>query len=519
MKPAYTAQEIRAAEQPLLAAGEPLMAKAAFAASTIIRTRIQAQYRRLSGTRITVLVGPGNNGGDALFTAAHLARFPTHITVITVSENVHAEGIAALRNTQARLINLNEDTFAEAVQHCTQADLLIDGILGIGAHDAARGIAGDLISELNRHTHKPWTISLDIPSGIDASTGEVSNETRTIRADDTITFGALKIGLCAPPALHHAGRIHIADIGLNLPQAYMRVIEPEDFTPTGALTSLVSAPPAHSHKYLRGVTGIIAGSAEYPGAGIIATQAAVASGPGMVRYLGEGSIARMIVAAAPEIVTAQGQVQSYLVGSGLPPGLDLRDLVFTLVREQVPVILDAGALATLDPELCTHLRSHHILTPHAGELAELLTRCGHPRSRTDVEAQFMESAVLAHTITGATIVAKSAATIIVGRHGAYMYSDGTSQLASAGAGDALAGILATSVAKWFAHKRTSITDTDWALVAAGGVYMHGFAARLAAGEYQPGQNHAPSGYSAPITATRVIEEIPRACALLNSGLP
>ena len=197
---AYLAADIRAAEQPLLDAGVPLMARAAAGLARELRAFDQP---------ILVLAGPGNNGGDALFAAAELAAEGRAVQVIALSDRVHAEGLAA-----ARAAGTTTHAPAEAAALARGA-VVVDGILGTGSagRPALRGTAREVVEALRPLA--PTTVAVDLPSGVDADTGAVPDPA-VLRAAVTVTFGAMKAGLIREPGASYAGRVVVVDIGLDL---------------------------------------------------------------------------------------------------------------------------------------------------------------------------------------------------------------------------------------------------------------------------------------------------------------
>lgn len=569
---AWSVADVRAAEEPLLAAGVPLMERASFALATVV-ARDLARRRsvalpdggrrdgRVTGARAVLLVGSGNNGGDTLHAGAYLARRGVEVLAVLTGEHAHAGGLAALRDAGGRVEVLvgSPDGAAHGDRHhdhldphvadrvaaqAARADVVLDGLVGIGARGALRGVAADLVARLTavldggpahgpEGLGRPWVVAVDAPSGIGVDDGTVPGP--VLRADRTVTLGAAKPGLLLPPATHLAGHGAVVDIGLRLgapaddaptpnaagpgapaPDAagpgapapdrgtarpVVRRLEPAD------VAALWSVPGATDHKYTRGVVGVVAGTPTFPGAAVLVTTAAVRTGPGMVRYRGPDDATRAVLAARPEVVPAAGRVQSWVLGPGVPavPGPDddpvddggqhervrtaLAAATTTAARttaatttaattpdatpERVPAVVDAGALSLL-PDRCP---PSVVLTPHAGELATLLRAHGDDVTRADVEAEPLRWARRAHEATGATVLLKGSATVVVGPEGAWSQADAPAWLATAGAGDVLAGILGTLLA---AHAERVVREAGLAArLAAAAAVVHGLAAERA----------------------------------------
>ncbi len=517
MRTGYSGPHIVAAEQPLLAAGVPLMARAAFGLSVRVRRLLAGSGRPLAGARIAVLVGPGNNGGDALFAAAHLAKLPIAVTVYLAHDRAHTGGLAALSRTNAHISRVTAANVGELARAAVGSDLLLDALLGLGATGPARGLVGTLVRALNteiavaRAADRPRAkiVAVDLPTGVDASTGQIAGPDATVWADHTVTFGALKTGLLVGPGALAAGRVELVDIGLVLdPEpGQVQSLDRADLTRLG----IAARPPVTNHKFTAGVVGQITGSARYPGAAVMTAHAALKSGAGLVRCVGAPELIAEVRRAHPEIVGGAGRVGAWVLGSGVAPGSRQEARIASLLAEShdphVGIVIDAGALAVsahhriaLDP-LC-------VLTPHAGELAQLLsTLTGKEVTRHQVESNPLKWARLAQELTGATVVLKGPVTLICGPGVTLAQDNGTPRLATAGSGDVLAGLLGSLLAQHL--ERLAHTEHHAAaLIAAAGVALHGQAGRLAAGELTTGG--AETASSRPIAASDVCVALPDA---------
>jgi NAD(P)H-hydrate epimerase len=208
---AYSAAQVRAAERPLLDAGVPLMTRAAAGLAGELRSLLAASDR---GTRVVVLVGTGDNGGDALFASATLAAGGAEVMLVRTGSRVHEAGWAA-----AMAAGAVETTPDAAPAQATDAAIVVDGILGTGASadPALRGTARDLVIALLPlvgREDSPVVVAVDLPSGIDPDDGRVPDPA-VLPADVTVTFVALKAGLLLEPARSLTGRIILIDIGLQ----------------------------------------------------------------------------------------------------------------------------------------------------------------------------------------------------------------------------------------------------------------------------------------------------------------
>jgi len=517
---AHTGTHIRDVERRFLEAdadpgmGAVLMQRAAYGLANAVVRELRGRGRRLYGGSVTVLTGKGNNGGDGLFAAALLARRGMRTTAVLTAGDAHPEGLTAFHAAGGRSIALPNSGEAAAGLACRAAgsDIVIDAILGTGARGGLQGptarflelLAGDIRDQRDRRL-APGTgalvVACDIPSGIDADTGEAHG---TVLASDlTVTFGAAKAGLLADPGADHSGRIVTVPIGVEhgLGAPTLRRLQDPD------LAALLPHPRRRAQKYSRGVLGVVAGSERYPGAAVLACRGALAAGVGMVRYVGPPAVADLVRQACPEVVCGQDtdvRVQAWLLGSGLDDGAgEQLDRVRAAAVAGLPVVADAGALPVLPHELT----GQTILTPHAGELATLLTRYGADGERTAVEASPLASARHAVTLTGATVLLKGATTLVAAPSGAvFSQAEATPWMATAGSGDVLGGILGALMAQLaddpdhFAAAGIAAADR-WAALGAMAASLHGRAGTLAS-------------RGGPITATDIARTLPEVMAAL-----
>ena len=480
---AYRVDDVRAAETAALArTGEGALMQTAAAALAVGCARLLRRTGLVTGRRIVLLVGAGNNGGDALWAGARLAGRGAQVVAVLAAKQAHAEGLAALRSAGGTVIDTAGDERDPGVvagrAAVERADLVVDGLVGLGARAGLREPAAALVAAIRPGTA---VVAVDLPSGVDPETGALPGA--HVRADLTVTFGAAKPGLLLPPASVAAGVVQVVDLGFSLPAAPQ--VERLDAADVGRLWP-VPAPGAD--KYRRGVLGVIAGSADYPGAAVLAVSGALRTGVGMIRYVGPRDATAAVRAAWPEVVAGTGRVQAWLLGSGVAADADDDQpaaIAAALERDE-PCLVDAGALALLVQQLQQErdARVAHdvldrsdrlLLTPHAGELARLLTELdenGEQVEREDVEREPYRYARRAAEQTGATVLLKGATTLVVRPDGrARSQAEAPSWLATAGAGDVLAGIAGALLA-------SGLPPFDAGAVAA---LVHGTAAAAASG--------------------------------------
>lgn len=460
MRTAYSVETVRAAERELMARlpeGTLMQRAAAGLAAVCVRL-----LPRVYGSRVVLLVGPGDNGGDTLYAGAKLARRGAGVTAVAMDpERVHAGGLAALRAAGGRL-----DAAVPG-----RADLVLDGLVGIGGRGALRPAAAALVERIPAGA---VVVAVDLPSGVDADTGEVAGA--AVTADVTVTFGAYKPGLLIDPGASRAGALHLVDIGLGevLPAPEVEALQHAD------VAGLLPEPTASSDKYRRGVLGVVAGSARYPGAAVLAVAGALRGGAGAVRYVGPPAVADAVLARYPETLIGTGRVQAWVVGPGLGDegGPEVREAL----AQPVPVLVDADGLRGLDPGELRARAAPTLLTPHAGEAAALLGV-----ARETVEAGRLEAVRGLAERYGAVTLLKGSTTLIApaGPGPVRVNPTGTPWLATAGSGDVLSGLAGSLLA-------AGLPAVDAGSVAA---YLHGLAARLTGG---------------PLLAHQVAEALPRA---------
>jgi len=447
MRNAHTVSQVRAAEKVLLDAlpEGALMARAASGLAYAVIDFLGGAY----GKRVAMLVGSGDNGGDALYAGALLARRGCAVEAVLLSEQVHPGGLAALRRAGGRVRSGFEPAAEQPpVTHPAVPDVVIDGIVGIGGRP---GLRENAVAALTAYAAVP-VVAVDVPSGVDVDTGKLDGP--HVRAAVTVTFGTHKIAHLVDPAAQVCGTVHLVDIGLDLPEAAVTAMQPED------VARLVPVPGPFDHKYTRGVVGVRAGSAAYPGAAVLCVAGASCGLAGMVRFAGEDAVADLVRAAHPETIAGPGRVQAWVVGSGGGDGAGTQ--LAAAIADEVPVVVDADALAAVTGPLSVPA----VLTPHAGELARMLDT-----TREEVEADQLRCAREAADRFGAVVALKGRHTLVADPDGRVrVTTTGLPWLATAGAGDVLAGVIGALLA-------SGMDAFDAGSV---GSWLHGAAARLAA---------------------------------------
>ena len=458
MREAHTVQQVRQAEQSLMARlpEGTLMQRAATGLAHAVLDYLGRAY----GARVLLLVGSGDNGGDALYAGGRLARRGVQVQALLLRpDKADPAAVSAFRLAGGRIL--------ASVDQASRPDVVVDGIVGIGGHGGLRDDAEVVVGALAGIP----VIAVDTPSGIDVDTGQV--EGAHVRADVTVTFGTHKVAHFTDPAAMACGAVHLVDIGLDLPDPVLAALQASD------VAALLPRPASNAHKYTRGVVGVRAGSEQYPGAGVLCVSGASAGLVGMVRYL--GGAADLVRAGHPDVVVGDGRVQAWVVGSG--GGSDAEQALSDAMRDRVPVVVDADGLAHVTGPLGVPA----LLTPHAGELARMLDV-----DREEVEASQLHFARLAARTYDAVVLLKGRRTIVARPTGEVRVTTiGPAWLATAGSGDVLAGLCGSLLA-------AGLDPFDAGSV---GSWLHGAAAVAA-------------GRGGPITAPDVADALPGVCRTL-----
>ena len=497
MRNAHSVAAVRAAERELMARLPPgtLMQRAAVGLAAVCAGLVPRVY----GARVVVLAGSGDNGGDALYAGARLARRGARVVAAAASGRVHEEGAAALTAAGGRVTGAGDPGLPVLIQ---DADLVLDGLLGIGGRGGLRepmAALAALADDARAGGRGPAVIAVDLPSGVDADTGEVAGA--VVRADVTVTFGTWKPGLLIDPGAGFAGPAELIDIGLG------PYLPPPSVTACGAadVAALLPRPGRESDKYRRGVLGIVAGSERFTGAAALAVGGALRGGAGMIRLVSAEPAVAVVRQHWPEAlvtvagatggeVAAAGRVQAWLAGPGMGTDEAARERLAAVLATDLPVLVDADGLTLLarEPALLTGRTAGTLLTPHAGELARLTGA-----DPADVAARRAEHARAAAAQLRACVLLKGSTTVIAppGDGPLLVNATGTGWLATAGTGDVLAGLAGALLAQ-------GLTVTEAAATAA---YLHGIAGRYAAA----GAGLRPDG-EAPIGAADVIGALPAA---------
>ena len=416
LAPLYTAAEMRAAEEGHEV--EAMMERAGRAVADAVLRRYP------DARRIAAVCGKGANGGD---------------------------GRIALRVLGEAGREMSEDPAG--------ADVVIDALFGTGFHGVPRDEAAREIERINAAAAP--VVAVDLPSGVDASTGEIGGA--VVDADVTVTMHGLKVGLVVAPGRFHAGEVEVADIGLEPGATEHRLV-------TAEILKLVPRKRAQDTKYSSGVVLVVGGSPGMTGAVCLTAEAAFRADAGYVAVATAAAALPVVEARLLEAVKAPlehvdelaKRASAVAIGPGLGRGDKARALVRRLLAElQVPVVVDADALFELEP---SEWPAPRVLTPHAGELSRLLDK-----ESAWVDAHRLEAVRAAVEHYRCIVLLKGADTIVgAPGEGMLVSASGTPALATAGSGDVLTGVVAAFLAK----------GVDARFAAAAAAFAHGRAAGL-----------------------------------------
>jgi ADP-dependent NAD(P)H-hydrate dehydratase / NAD(P)H-hydrate epimerase len=483
---------------------------------------IQSRFPNLERRRIVVLCGKGNNGGDGFVVARHLLKMGAKPSVHLIGDPRDVKGDAATNLRRWKKLGkllVDRGTGASDWMPLSSDLIVVDALLGTGARGPVEGRLCEVIVSVNGREAGCTVVSVDIPSGLGADTGEVHGA--AIVADYTITFTAPKPGMVVGAGGRHVGQLSIREIGSpralieETGKGNLRWSEPAEFD------AFAIPRRAAGNKGDYGHALVVAGSVGKSGAAVLSSWAALRAGAGLVTVATPKPVLPVIAAHTPEVMTeplattTAGTVsarclegglfatllkgkRALAIGPGLSTNVETQEFVRTVLgNRSVPIVLDAdglNAFAGRASEL-KHAAGMLCVTPHPGEMARLLG-C----TVKDVQSDRVEIALRAAADWNAIVILKGSGTVIAAPEGsAFINSTGNPGMATGGTGDVLTGILAGLTAQF--------GTADWQRLLAFGVYLHGLAGDVA---------YAESG-EAPLMASDLIHGIPRAYQQFYSG--
>ncbi len=452
-------------------AGALLMERAALA----VRDAMRERYGNLAGRRIVICCGKGNNGGDGLALARILMEDGAEVTALLAFAPDQYRGLAGVNLACCRSYGVPLVSWASAdLEQLGKADCFVDALLGTGATGAPTGTVAESVTFLNRQSRP--VVAIDAPTGVDMDNGSVSEP--AVRADLTITFGLPKPGLLSYPGAERAGRLVVASIGFPPVLLHSPELTIEYVTGADIRVKLPCRSPA-AHKGTTGQVLIIGGSPGMTGAAAIAALAALRGGCGLATVALRSGLP--FPEKPPEVMAVNwdglwdtDRFDGIVIGPGLGLAGDGRAMLAGLIGSAGPsLVVDADGLNLLgrEPELFETASRPIILTPHPGEMSRLTGA-----SVAAVQADRIGMAVRLAKERQVIVVLKGARTVTATPDGrSYINSSGNPGMATAGMGDALAGIIASLLAQGMPPEDAAVA----------GVYLHGLAGDLAARRFGP----------------------------------
>lgn len=462
--------EMRAANQ---LGADTLMKRAGAAAAELIMKRLEDAG--VEQRRVTLLVGPGNNGGDALACACELREKGAVVNVVLPGGRRPTSALALAqleRWTQAGGTTYDDTYMTE------KADCVVDGLFGTGL---AKPITGDYLDAvLWFNERQALKVSLDIPSGLNPVTGHWTGSYPGCSADVTITFLCVKSGLYMCEGADAAGEIVLNELDVSVPLSPLSVIGTDEFP------RVLRPRVKNSHKGDYGSVAVIGGTDGMIGASILAARAALISGAGRVTLECRAEHAPHVDMVYPEIMFATKPVNledfdAIVLGCGLGTSAEAKARVIEALNCQKPLILDADALNIIAADIKLQdmvlaRRAPTVLTPHPGEAARLLRR-----DTAGVTADRVAACRELAVQTGAIVVLKGAGTVISMRSSrTWINPTGSPMLATGGSGDVLAGMIGAMFAQGY-----DMVESVLAAVYFHGLSAEGLEAGFTAGEIAP----------------------------------
>ena len=444
MNSVYTAEQVLAFEKNSFSSkGDDLnaMMEAAKQSVSILK-------KNFPKSEFLILCGPGNNGGDGYFIGLGLIKLKNCVKFIDVLSDVKK---SALCKHASIKVNDLEFIQPEELKNISKTTVVIDAIFGIGGRVNLGNKIEKIISFCNKFEAK---IAIDLPTGLNSNTGEISKA--CFNADKTITFIGLKLGQIINQGKNYCGEIILKDLGLDM----NKNVKPaaKEFT-FADIKIHIPERKEDAHKGDHGKLLVIAGDEGFGGAGILSSEAGLKTGAGLVKLLTRKSHASSSLARNPEVmVTGTDNAQDLeenlnwpdvvIAGPGMFENYWSEQILYKLLtsnlKDRIPTLLDAGALRLLTHDAFSTIKLHDqiVLTPHPGEAAEMLGT-----TVKEIQKDRMKSAKELQKKYGGIIVLKGHGTIICDDEDIYLCSSGGSELAVAGSGDVLSGLIGSLIAQ------------------------------------------------------------------------
>ncbi|MDA8424175.1 MAG: NAD(P)H-hydrate dehydratase [Nitrospiraceae bacterium] len=477
-------------------------------AASAVMAEMDKFFDGLSGVRVGIICGKGNNGGDGLALARRLSIRGTAVRVALLAPFSSVSGEAKVNLAVLRKMDVDIKQSASLrylAEIVLWADILVDAMLGVGLSSPLKGLYAQAVDMINA-SGRP-VVAVDIPTGIDADSGAVMGT--AIKADLTVTMALLKRGLVLFPGAGHAGAVRVADIGIpseviEKEKINIRVLNRE------SLLGIMGRRETDAHKGDFGHLLVVAGSLGKAGAAVMTAKGALRAGAGLVSVATPAGLVPIVqqqvfesmcipsaesidgtigIGAENELIKAAMKMSACAIGPGLSTHYETVRMVRNFVQQvTVPVVIDADGLNALAGSLDVLRKAQVpvIMTPHPGEMARLLGI-----STADVQKDRLGMASSFAAKYKVTLVLKGAGTVVATPDGRrYVNSTGNPGMATGGTGDVLTGMIGSLLAQGYSSLQSACL----------GVYLHGRAGDLAAQEKG----------EASMIAGDLIEKIPEA---------
>ena len=453
MNSIYTAEQVRAFEEnSFIKEGDDLRAMMEAA-----KQSVEILNKDFSTSEFLILCGPGNNGGDGYFIGIGLSELKKRVKFLDVLDHIKKSPLCEHAFKAAKdsdFIN------AKTIKDISSKTVIVDAIFGIGGRIDLGSELEEILSDCNRFESK---IAIDVPTGLDSNTGEISQA--CFNADKTITFIGLKLGQLINQGKIYSGDIVLKDLGFNMNKIVKPTVHEFSYKD---IKSKLPVRIKDAHKGNHGKLLVVAGDEGYGGAGILTSEAALKTGTGLVKLLTRKSHVSPSLAKNPEVMVcgsdnAQDLEQNFLwpnvfvCGPGMFENYWSEQLLYKLIiyaeKNRIPTLLDAGALRLLTKEPFTKmaLPKDIILTPHPGEASSLLGI-----TTEKIQKNRLKAVKDLHIKFGGIIVLKGHGTVIHDGKESYLCSSGGPELAVAGSGDILSGVIGSLMAQGLQPKDAAI---------------------------------------------------------------
>ena len=440
----YTAEQVKTFEKnSFLKEGDDLRAMMEAA-----KQSVEILNKNYSTSEFLILCGPGNNGGDGYFIGVGLGNLKKYVRFLDVLDDVKKSPLCEHAFKAAKD---SEFINPKALKNISSKTVVVDAIFGIGGRIDLGSNLEKILSDCNRFESK---VAIDVPTGLDCNTGEISQA--CFNADKTITFVAYKLGQRINEGKNYCGKLILKDLGLDMDKNVSPAVNELSFDD---IKINIPKRRENSHKGNHGKLLIIAGDEGFGGAGIMSSESGLKTGAGLVRLLTRKSHISASLARNPEVmVSGADNAQDIEANLEWPdavvagPGMFenywseqiLYKLLLSISDNGTPTLLDAGALRLLTHMAFSKIKlpGETVLTPHPGEAAEMLKV-----TVKEIQRNRIKSAKALQQKYGCIIVLKGNGTIICNKNDIYLCSAGGPELAVAGSGDILSGVIGSLIAQ------------------------------------------------------------------------